>query len=62
VHLVGLLYEIHVERLNTPCGQNVDFVQLNLTGHTLVTVLKKGLREINLLLYHDGTVVIPLSI
>jgi len=39
VHLVGLLYEIHVERLNTPCGQNVDLVVLNLTGHTLTTVL-----------------------
>jgi len=27
--------ETRVERSNTPCGQNVDFVVLNLTGHTL---------------------------
>lgn len=31
--------ETRVERLNTPCGQNVDFVVLNLTGHTLTTGL-----------------------
>jgi hypothetical protein len=42
---MAFYYETHVERLNTPCGQNVDFVVLNLMGHTLTSSFKRVKRD-----------------
>jgi len=35
--------QIHIEHINTRCGQNVEFVDIKLVVHIVPTVHQKGL-------------------
>jgi hypothetical protein len=37
--IIAVCSQIHIKHINTPCGQNVEFVNVKLVVHIVTTVL-----------------------
>jgi len=48
--IMAVCSEIHTKHINTLCGQNVEFVNIQLVVHIVTTVLQNVLNLLNIII------------